>query len=100
VRYKAGYHLTTESNKFDIGKQGVAGDTGIIRIGTQVPTALQTNTYIAAIYTNTSVSGLYAVIDSTGQLGMPTVPRQESSRALMHRSFSEKCSGRLRKFMI
>jgi hypothetical protein len=67
--YKAGFNLTTGSNNIDIGNEGVAAETGVIRIGTQVPTALQTNTYIAGIYTNTAVSGLTVVVDSNGQLG-------------------------------
>jgi hypothetical protein len=76
--YKAGFNLTTGSNNIDIGNQGVAGDgamadSGVIRIGTQTPTALQINTYIAGIYTNTTVSGLYVVIDSNGQLGVSSV---------------------------
>jgi hypothetical protein len=71
--FKAGYNLTTGSNNIDIGNPGVAGESGIIRIGTQVPTALQTNTYIAGIYTNTTVSGLPVVVDSNGQLGVGSV---------------------------
>lgn len=67
--YKAGYNVTTGNYNIDIGNQGVAADSGVIRIGTQVPTPLQTNTYIAGIYTNTSVSGLTVVVDSNGQLG-------------------------------
>jgi hypothetical protein len=41
----------------------------VIRIGTEVPTALQTKTYIAGIYDNTAVVGIGVVIDSNGQLG-------------------------------
>jgi hypothetical protein len=72
--YKAGFNLKTGSNNIDIGNpgestDGVAADSGVIRIGTQTPTALQTVTYIAGIYDNTSVSGLAVVIDSNGQLG-------------------------------
>jgi hypothetical protein len=47
-------------------RPAVAGESGTIRIGTQVPTALQTNTYIAGIYNNSSVTGgLPVVIDSS-----------------------------------
>ncbi|HSY08558.1 MAG TPA: tail fiber domain-containing protein [Steroidobacteraceae bacterium] len=72
--WEAGFALTTGSNNIDIGNpgestDGVAADSGVIRIGTQSPTALQTLTYIAGIYDNTSVSGLAVVIDSNGQLG-------------------------------
>jgi hypothetical protein len=70
----AGFALTTGSHNIDIANpgdasDGVAADSGVIRIGTQMPTALQTLTYIAGIYDNTSVSGLAVVIDSDGQLG-------------------------------
>jgi hypothetical protein len=71
--FQAGLNLTTGNYNIDIGNLGVAGESGIIRIGTQVPTALQTNIYIAGIYTNSSVSGLFVVIDSTGQLGVSSV---------------------------
>ena len=74
--WEAGYNLTTGSNNIDIGNPGestdgvAAADSGVIRIGTQTPTALQTTTYIAGIYTNTTVSGLAVVVDSNGQLGV------------------------------
>jgi hypothetical protein len=69
VGYQGGYNLTTGTNNIDIGNQGVVAESGTIRIGTQMPTPLQTNTYIAGIYNNTSVSGLTVVVDSNGQLG-------------------------------
>jgi hypothetical protein len=74
VGFEAGLNLTTGSNNIDIGNPGEAADgiganSGVIRIGVQSTTALQTNTYIAGIYDNTSVSGLPVVIDSNGQLG-------------------------------
>jgi hypothetical protein len=77
--WEAGIDVTTGSNNIDIGNpgastDGVAADSGVIRIGTQTPTALQTTTYIAGIATNTTVSGSYVVIDSTGQLGVSSVP--------------------------
>lgn len=72
--------MTTGSNNIDIGNPGAAKDgakanSGVIRIGTQTPTALQTSAYIAGIYDNTSVSGLAVIIDSNGQLG--TAPSSE-----------------------
>jgi hypothetical protein len=72
--WQAGFALTTGSHNIDIANpgestDGLAADSGVIRIGTQMPTALQTLTYIAGIYDNTSVSGLAVVIDSDGQLG-------------------------------
>jgi hypothetical protein len=63
-------YRTTSGNNNTIGNEAIATDSGIIRIGTSVPTALQTQTYIAGIYGNTSVSGLPVVIDSNGQLGV------------------------------
>jgi hypothetical protein len=74
VGFQAGANLTTGSYNIDMGNpgestDGVAADSGVIRIGTQSPTALQTLTYIAGIYDNTTVSGLAVVIDSNGQLG-------------------------------
>jgi hypothetical protein len=64
--YKAGYNLTTGSDNIDIGNQGVAVESGTIRIGT---TATQTSAYIAGIY-GTSVTGNAVVVSSTGQLGV------------------------------
>jgi hypothetical protein len=58
--------LTTGSNNIDIGNQGVAAESGTIRIGT---TSTQTATYIAGIY-GTSVTGSAVVVSSTGQLGV------------------------------
>jgi trimeric autotransporter adhesin len=74
IGYGAGWSLTIGSNNIDIANpgnstDGVAANSGIIRIGTQSPTALQTQTYIAGIYENSTVSGLAVVIDSNGQLG-------------------------------
>jgi hypothetical protein len=66
VGWEAGFALTTGSNNIDIDNQGEAGDSDTIRIGTQ---GTQTNTSIAGIFNNTSVSGLPVVVDSTGQLG-------------------------------
>jgi hypothetical protein len=70
--YKAGVNLTTGSNNIDIGNEGVAAESGMIRIGTS---GRQNQTYIAGIANNTSVSGPYVVIDTTtGQLGVSTTP--------------------------
>ncbi|HSY08501.1 MAG TPA: tail fiber domain-containing protein [Steroidobacteraceae bacterium] len=71
--WEAGYNLTTGSNNIDIGNpgdstDGVAADSGIIRIGTSLPSPLQTATYIAGIY-GASVSGSPVYVASNGQLG-------------------------------
>ena len=70
--YKAGFNLTTGSYNIDIGNEGLAAESGVIRIGTS---GQQTQTFIAGIVNNSSVSGPYVVIDSiTGQLGVSTTP--------------------------
>jgi len=65
----AGMNLTTGSNNINIGNVGVAGESGVIRIGTSVPKPLQTATYIAGIY-GSSVSGNAVLVSSKGQLGV------------------------------
>jgi hypothetical protein len=69
--WHGGYNLTTGSNNIDIGNIGAAADTNTIKIGTQ---GTQTKTLIAGIFNNTSVSGMYVVVDSTGQLGVSSTP--------------------------
>jgi hypothetical protein len=64
--YKAGFNLTTGSNNIDIGNEGMAADSGTVRIGTN---STQTTTYIAGIY-GTSVSGSAVMVSSNGQLGV------------------------------
>ena len=64
----AGLNLTTGDFNIDIGNQGVAGDSGKIRIGEQ---GIQTVTYIAGI-SGVAVAGDPVVIDSSGQLGVGT----------------------------
>jgi len=66
VGYAGGYNLTTGSNNIDIANVGVAGESGVTRIGTATK---QKATYIAGIY-GTSVSGSAVMISSTGQLGV------------------------------
>jgi hypothetical protein len=64
---QAGINLTTTgSNNIDIGNEGVAGDNGAIKIGTQ---GTQTTAYIAGIYGATAASGVEVYVDSSGQLG-------------------------------
>jgi trimeric autotransporter adhesin len=64
----AGFFLTTGSNNIDIGNMGVAGEAGIIRIGTA---GTQNATYIAGIK-GVPVTGGQVAISSTGQLGIRT----------------------------
>jgi hypothetical protein len=67
--YNAGFNLTTGSYNIDIGNQGVAGESGIIRIGTA---GTQTATFIAAIR-DVPIAGHKVVgVDANGQLGNKT----------------------------
>jgi hypothetical protein len=65
VGYLAGSNLTTGADNIDIGNDGVAGDSGIIRIGRSFIGA----TYIAGIYGAEVFPGTAVYIDSDGQLG-------------------------------
>jgi hypothetical protein len=66
VGVNAGYLLTYGSNNIDIGNEGVAGESGAIRIG-----AVGTNTdvFIAGI-TGSKVTGSAVYVTSSGQLGV------------------------------
>src|SRR5207253_8118110 len=86
----AGYNITTGSNNIDIGNQGVAGDTGKIRIGKSA-----SGTYISGIYgkTASSVTGAAVFIDSSGHLGTikssarykdEIKPMDHASEAVLH----------------
>jgi trimeric autotransporter adhesin len=61
---QAGFNLTTGSNNIDIGAQGVAGESGKIRIGKGA-----SGTFISGIYNKTVASGVGVIVDSTGHLG-------------------------------
>jgi hypothetical protein len=62
----AGYNLTYGSNDIDLGNEGVAGESGIIRIGTS---STQVATYIAGIE-NAKVTGSAVYVTASGQLGV------------------------------
>jgi Collagen triple helix repeat (20 copies) len=69
--YGAGINLTTGNYNIDIGyeSQGVAGESGVVRIGT---VGAQSNAYFAGIKSNltTDPAALPVVVDTvTGQLG-------------------------------
>jgi hypothetical protein len=79
----AGFNFTSsESNNIDIGNQGVAAESGVIRVGTDSTqpgvncstTPCQTATYIAAIrgVSPGGASPLPVIIDGNGQLGTGT----------------------------
>ena len=63
----AGTNLTTGDSNIDIGNAGVAGEAGIIRIGT---TGTQTATFIAGIRGVPISGGTEVGINSSGQLGV------------------------------
>jgi Chaperone of endosialidase len=62
----AGLNLTTGSNNIDIGALGVAGESGVIRIG---KTSTATATFIAGISGKTVPSGVGVIVNASGQLG-------------------------------
>jgi uncharacterized coiled-coil protein SlyX len=68
IGISAGFNLTTGNGNIDIGNQGVAGESGKIRIGTK---GSQTATYIAGISGKTvaSASAVAVFVDNTGKLG-------------------------------
>jgi hypothetical protein len=61
----AGHNLSG-SNNIDIGNQGVVGESGTIRIGTQ---GTQTKAFIAGIH-GVPVTGVAVKVSATGQLGI------------------------------
>jgi trimeric autotransporter adhesin len=68
----AGFNITGSDN-VDIANRGVAGDSGVIRIGTS---GTQTSTYIAGIRGTTVTKGVAVYIDSNGQLGVKKSSRR------------------------
>jgi len=59
----AGSNLTAGSFNIDIGNQGVAGESGTIRIGN-----VQTRTFVAGI-SGAGVSGMAVKVNASGQIG-------------------------------
>jgi hypothetical protein len=76
VGYHAGYNLNgAESNNIEIGNQGVAGESGIIRIGTQFT---QTKFFAAGIVgvPTGNNDAVPVLIDSAGQFGVVNSSRR------------------------
>jgi hypothetical protein len=74
----AGGNLTTGNGNIDIGNAGIAGDSGVIRIGTA---GTQTSAYVAGIYGGTPGSpNLLVCIDANGTLGTSGCSSTPSSR--------------------
>ena len=65
--YSAGVNLVKGENDIDIGNAGVAGDAGVIRIGT---TGTQTATFIAGIRGVPISGGTEVGVNASGQLGV------------------------------
>jgi trimeric autotransporter adhesin len=63
---RAGFNLTTGDNNIDIGNEGVAGESGVIRIGTK---GTHRHTAIAGISGVTVAAGVGVIIDTRGRLG-------------------------------
>jgi hypothetical protein len=89
--YFAGSNLTTGSNNIDINNRGVAGESGVIRIGID---GTQVATYVAGIY-GTSVAGSAVVVSSSGQLGV-TVSSERFKTAIAPMGSNSEKLGRLR----
>lgn len=75
VGFRAGVNFSAnESNNIDINNGGVAGDSGVIRIGTA---GNQTQTFIAGISgVTTGLPGVVVVVDANGQLGTVSSSRR------------------------
>ena len=69
IGHYAGQNLTTGSNNIEIGNQGVARDTNVIRLGD--PTT-QRKTFIAGISRTAVVGGVAVMVTNQGQLGVAT----------------------------
>jgi hypothetical protein len=95
VGFQAGLHLSTGSNNINIGNQGAAADIGVIRIGTQVPTALQTKAFVAGIY-NVPLTGNVVVVTSTGQLGVASGSSERFKTAIAPMGSNSSKLGQLR----
>jgi len=63
----AGFNLTTGNNNIDIGNEGVAGESGKIRIGIE---GTQTATFIAGIASATVTGSAVYINTTTGRLGL------------------------------
>jgi Chaperone of endosialidase len=66
IALRGGSNLTTGNFNIDIGSDGVAGESGTIRIGNG---CCQSRAFIAGIF-GTAVSGSTVVVDANGQLGV------------------------------
>jgi trimeric autotransporter adhesin len=73
IGQNAGLNLTTGTNNIDIGNNGVAAESGTIRIGG----ATQTKTFIAGVSgVTTGGTAVAVVVDGSGQLGTASSSRR------------------------
>jgi hypothetical protein len=63
----AGFNLTTGDNNIDVGNAGIAGESGVVRLGTE---GAQTATFIAGIRQTPIAGAIQVGINATGQLGV------------------------------
>jgi Chaperone of endosialidase len=86
--FAAGDSLTTGDDNIDIGNEGIAGDAGTVRIGTD---GTQTRTFIAGV-SGVAVSGAGVFVNASGQLGVAASsarfkdeikPMEKASEALL-----------------
>jgi hypothetical protein len=66
VGNRAGYNATTGDDNIFIANEGLAGESGSVRIGTQ---GTQSQAYIAGI-SSTAVAGRTVMVDNNGKLGV------------------------------
>jgi hypothetical protein len=82
----AGNNITIEDSDIDIGSRGVAGESGVIRIG---DSGSQVATYIAGI-SSAKVTGSAVYVTSTGQFGVMASSERYKTAVASMGSTSEK----------
>jgi hypothetical protein len=68
IGFNAGATYSTESNNIAIGNQGVAGDSGVLRLGDSAILS----TFLAGVSGKTSSGGIAVLVNSNGLLGTTT----------------------------
>ena len=68
IGYQGGQYVRGSYNII-IGNSGTYSDSGIIRIGN----SNNTNTFIAGVYSNSTVNGSLVIVDKSGQLGTSNI---------------------------
>jgi len=75
IGFYAGYNITTTTGNVDVANEGIAGDSGVTRIGTA---GAQTTAFIAGIrgVTTGNNNAVEVMVDSDGQLGTVSSSRR------------------------